>query len=240
MISDLSFRPPLVLSRAGAKLSANFPLELKIFGPGTDKTAIYALRYRAFIEGGVIVPRDDGLFSDAYDDLDTTTTIAAFDRETCVGTFRLAFGQGKPGANTMPCQSIFDEVGELGASGYHRLVEFTRMVIEPELTNTSFRTTLYATLVRAGLIIAHAARVDYGLISIHPDKVRFYEMMCGFRPMARAEAYPGIIAPTVLLGRDFDALDEKRTRQNPFFKISSAEVTGARGIMFPDAECAMA
>ena len=229
----MSFNPPLVLPRAGTKLPSSFPLDLKIFGPGTDKSAIYALRYRAFIEGGVITPREDGLFSDAYDNLDTTTTIAAFDRGTCAGTFRLTFGQGRPGAHTMPCQSIFEEVGGLGGAGYRRLVEFTRMVVAPELTNTSFRTTLYATLIRAGLIVAHAARADYGLISIHPDKVRFYEKMCGFRVMARSETYPGINAPAILLGRDFTALDDKRTRQNPFFRISPAEVAAARRIVFP-------
>ena len=97
MISEMSFSPPLVLPRAGAKFPASFPLDLKIFGPGTDKSAIYALRYRAFIEGGVITPREDRLFCDAYDDLDTTTTIAAFDGERCAGTFRLTFGQGRPG-----------------------------------------------------------------------------------------------------------------------------------------------
>ena len=71
MISEMSFNPPLVLPRAGTKLPSSFPLDLKIFGPGTDKSAIYALRYRAFIEGGVITPREDRLFCDAYDDLDT-------------------------------------------------------------------------------------------------------------------------------------------------------------------------
>jgi hypothetical protein len=235
MISDLSFRPPLVLSREGAKGPAVFPLEIKIFGPGTDKRAIYALRYRAFIEAGLISQRDDALFADAYDELPTTTTIAAFDAVTCVGSFRLTFGQGNPAGDTMPCQEIFPEVGHLADGGYGRIVEFTRMVVAPELTNTSFRTTLYAALVRAGLIVAHAARADYGLISINPSQVRFYEMMCGFRELARAENYPGINAPAVLLGCDFQALDEKRTRQNPFFRLAPAEITRARSILYPEA-----
>ena len=138
MISELSFSPPLVLSRVGAKLPANFPLDLKIFGPGTDKTAIYALRYRAFIQSGVITPREDRLFSDAYDDLDTTTTIAAFDGATCAGTFRLTFGQGRPGAHTMPCQSIFGEVGGLGAAGYQQLVaKSARQFIRRSISSSS-------------------------------------------------------------------------------------------------------
>jgi hypothetical protein len=93
MISCLSFKPPLVLQTQEASAGAAVPFDLKIFSPGTDKDEIYALRYRAFIEAGLIPARADRRFSDAYDDLDTTTTIAAFDGTACVGTFRLAFGR---------------------------------------------------------------------------------------------------------------------------------------------------
>ena len=234
MISCLNFKPPLVLHSKGWK--TKFPLELKVFAPGSNKRAIYALRYRAFIEAQLIAPRNDGLFFDDYDDLETTCTLAAFNGDACVGTFRLTFGEGRSGGATMPCQSIFHDVGALQAEGFHRLVEFTRMAIEPELTNTSFRTTLYATLVRAGLIVAHAARADYGLISINPSQVRFYEMMCGFKAMARAQDYPGITAPVMLMGRDFRELDAKRTKQNPFFRFAVHEVSAARALLFPQVE----
>ena len=233
MISDLNFKPPTLLLAQG-DANAKFPLDIKVFAPGTDKRDIYALRYRAFIEDGHIAPREDGLFTDDFDDLNSTSVIGAYSNGTCVGTFRLAFGEGGRAAHSMPCQTIFDEVATLAHAGFHTLVEFTRMVIEPEITNTSFRTTLYATLVRAGLMVAHAARADFGLVSVHPDKVRFYEMMCGFGQIARSETYPGILAPAVLLGRDFRALDAKRAKQNPFFRITPGEITSARETLFPD------
>ena len=72
------------------------------------------------------------------------------------------------------------------------------------------------------------------MITVHPDKVRFYEMMCSFRQIARAENYPGINAPAVLLGREFHALDARRTKQNPFFRLSQAEINSARALLFPD------
>jgi Acetyltransferase (GNAT) domain len=232
VISDLNFKPPLLLQSQG-DASAKFPLDIKVFAPGTDKRDIYRLRYRAFIEDGVITPREDRLFSDEFDECPTTSIIAAYSNGTCVGSFRLAFSETGGATRTMPCQMIFDEVDLLELAGFHNRVEFTRMVVAPELTNTSFRTTLYATLVRAGMMVAHAARADYGLISIHPDKVRFYEMMCGFREIARAATYPGINAPAVLLGRDFRALDQKRVKQNAFFRISTAEIASARQKLFP-------
>lgn len=233
MISSMNFAPALILQSKGGDPSAKFPLDLKVFAPGSDKRAIYALRYRAFIENGVITPREDKLFFDEYDDLETSCSLGAFQGSSCVGSFRLTFGKGRPGHHTMPCQSIFTEVGALEGQGFDKLVEFGRMVVDPALTNTSFRTTLYASLVRAGLIVAEAGGVDFGLISVHPNLVRFYEMICGFRSMARAETYPGINAPAVLLGRSFKALDAKRSKQNPFFRISPLEISSARALVFP-------
>ena len=235
MISSLNFRPPLILQTQGKDKNSKFPLDLKVFTAGSDKRDVYALRYRAFIKDAVITPREDKLFSDAYDDLATTCTLAAYQGATCVGSFRLTFGEGRSGNQSMPCQSIFTEVGALEAKGYSRLVEFGRMVVEPTLTNTSFRTTLYATLIRAGLIVAQAGKTDFGLISVHPNLAKFYELMCGFKSMARAETYPGINAPAVLLGRNFHALDEQRTRQNPFFRFTPNEVTTARAQLFEEA-----
>lgn len=233
MSSSLNFRPPLTLQTRGNDKPSKFPIDLRVFASGSDKRDIYRLRYRAFIKDGVISARSDELFFDPYDDLASTCSLGAYQDGVCVGTFRLAFGEGRSDRDTMPCQAMFAEVGTLQAQGFDRLVEFGRMVVEPSLTNTSFRTTLYASLVRAGLIIAQAGGADYGLISVHPKLARFYELMCGFKSMARAESYPGINAPAVLLGRDFRILDQKRTRQNPFFRIASNEVTLARDQLFP-------
>ena len=233
MSLSLNFAPSLILQTQSKKETEKFPLDLRVFSPGSDKRDVYALRYRAFIKDGVITPREDNLFSDAYDELETTCTLAAYQGTTCLGSFRLAFGEGRTGEATMPCQSIFNEVGTLEAKGFRRLVEFGRMVVEPAITNTSFRTTLYATLVRAGLIVAQAGRTDFGLISVHPNLAKFYELMCGFKRIARAETYPGINAPAVLLGRDFRVLDHMRRKQNPFFAITPTEVTHARAQLFP-------
>ena len=233
MISSLSIRPPVVLQSQGKGRSAGF--ELKVFGAGTDKTEIYKLRYRAFIETGVIAERDDKLFFDEYDELPSTTIIGAYQNDVCFGSFRLAFSNEAEGPCTMPCQSVFSLVDELHADGVDTLVEFGRMVIEPSITNTSFRATLYGSLVRAGLVVADAADTDYGLIACHPNMVGFYQMMCGFNELARADDYPGINAPTVLLGRDFATLNNRRSNRNRFFKITPHEVTSARSVLFSNA-----
>lgn len=229
MSSVLSFEPLSLLSAVTSKVRQVFPLSIKVFGPNEDKRAIYALRYRAFLPLGIISPRDDGLFFDRYDSLATTWTIGAFSGPACVGSLRLTFGDGlNP---NMPCQEVFPEAEALAGRGYRNLVEFTRLAVCPALTNTSYRTTLYGALVRAGTMMAHAGDVDYALMSTHPDKTRLYTTLCGFEVIARAEAYPGINAPAALLGRDFRALDRKRSRSNPFFSFSRSEIASARAAL---------
>lgn len=229
MSSVLSFEPLSLLSAIPAQVRQAFPLSIKVFGPSDEKRAIYALRYRAFRQLGVIDPRDDGLFFDRYDDLATSWSIGAFSGLACIGSMRLTFGDGQ--SPSMPCQEVFPEVETLSDRGYGNLVEFTRLAVCPSLTNTSYRATLYGALVRAGTMMAHAGDVDYALMSTHPDKTRLYTTLCGFEVIAHADDYPGINAPAVLLGRDFRALDRKRSSRNPFFSFSKSEIASARAAL---------
>lgn len=87
-------------------------------------------------------------------------------------------------------------------------------------TNNSFRTTLYASLVRAGFILAQAAEVDVAVIAVHRKFSPFYQAMCGFRILGNAESYGGIAQPTHFLGRDFKRLDGRRLQRNAFFRLS--------------------
>ncbi len=229
MSSILNFEPLSILSAVQAKVRQAFPLSINVFGPDDEKHAIYALRYRAFLQQGVIDPREDELFFDRYDDLPTTWTIGAFSDTACIGSMRLTFGDGL--SPSMPCQEVFPQVEALNNRGYSNLVEFTRLAVCPNLTNTSYRATLYGALVRAGTMMALAGNVDYALMSTHPDKTRLYTTLCGFDVIAQAEDYPGINAPAVLLGRDFRALDRKRSSRNPFFSFTVSELASARAAL---------
>ena len=115
------------------------PITLRIFTNTTDRDAIYGLRYRAYRHAELIGPAGAEEFSDSYDDLATTKTIGAFYNDACVGSLRLAFGRGGAKAATMPCQSIFGDVDILAASAAGQLVEFTRMVVDPAITNNSLQ-----------------------------------------------------------------------------------------------------
>ena len=215
---------PLIIQAAAAGGAAPSPITLRIFTNTTDRDAIYGLRYRAYRHAELIGPAGAEEFSDSYDDLATTKTIGAFYNDACVGSLRLAFGRGGAKAATMPCQSIFGDVDILAASAAAQLVEFTRMVVDPAITNNSLRSTLYGSLVRGGMLVCRAGRADHAFIAVMPKMMRFYQFMCGFEFIAGPRPYPGVTEVTNLMGRNFRKLEARRSGRNIFFGISREEI----------------
>jgi N-acyl-L-homoserine lactone synthetase len=224
----MTFRPPLVLDTNGGDADKNFPISLKIYSSTADKSELYRLRYRAFNAAGWIGDNEAGALSDGYDVLPSTFAIGAFHNEQCIGTLRLALG-GAAASGLMPCEELFSqEIAALIADGNDRLVEFSRMAVEPSLTNNSFRTTLYASLVRAGFILTHAADIDTVVVAVHRRFSMFYQAMCGFKVLAKSDAYGDISEPTHFLGREMHELDARRRLRNAFFIFTRDEIERAR------------
>jgi N-acyl-L-homoserine lactone synthetase len=179
MTTQMLFQPPLVLDSNNGNADRNYPISIRVHASASQD--IKHLRYRAFRDGGYIPENASEQFVDRYDRLPSTYAIGAYHAEDCVGTLRLAFGERDRQLQTMPCEAVFPkEVAGLDPERCSTMVEFSRMAVEPSLGNRSFRTTLYASLVRAGLILSTAARTDIVLIAVHPRVSRFYQVMCGF------------------------------------------------------------
>jgi N-acyl-L-homoserine lactone synthetase len=227
--SFLTFQPPLVLDSNGGNAAKNFPVALRIYSSTADKSELYRLRYRAYCDAGWIAVNAQGEFADRFDRLASTFSIGAFHNGDCIGSLRLAFGGAGPTPHSMPCEEEFpDEIRVLTTPERNQLIEFSRMAVEPSLTNNSFRTTLYASLVRAAFILSYAAQVDFALIAVHKRVSPFYQAMCGFKVLGKSESYAGIGQPTHLLGREFRALDNRRQRRSAFFTVSDEEIDRAR------------
>lgn len=224
----MMFEPPLVLDSNAGDSAKNFPIALKLYSAKSDTAIISRLRYRAFRAAGWIDENADGTFVDRYDSLPSTHTIGAFHAGECIGSLRLAFGGAGWPSGTMPCEAQFwREMADLDLRRAARLVEFSRMAVEPNLDNQSFRTTLYASLIRAGLIAATAARTDIALIAVHRRVSRFYQAMCGFEVVGRSDTYMEIGQPTDLLSLRFSEIEKRRGRINAFFGFSLEEVEAA-------------
>ena len=219
-------QPPLAFKAIGFD-AAESPIQLHIYPSSADKSELFRLRYSAYRAAGWIDEKPHDTFSDRYDELSSTYSIGAFHNGRCVGALRLAFG-GCGSLGLMPCEEQFpNEVAALTAGG-RRLVEFSRLAVDPSIINYSFRTRLYGSLARAGFILAYAAAADVGLVAVHRKFSLFYQAMCGFKVVAKAEGYGDIAMPTHFLCRDLAELERRAHQHNAFFTFAPEEIEHAR------------
>ena len=169
---------------------SEYPFRIKVLGNNSDRRDVFELRYRAYRNDGHIAPNSARTFRDSNDGLETTAQIAAYDGEVCVGALRVSFSPPPAGGHALPCAAYYPEVADLLREPDRRFVEISRLAIDPEISNTSQKTTLYASLVRAGLMAAEAGHATDILIATKPEWVRFYKFMIGCTQIGKSAKYP--------------------------------------------------
>jgi hypothetical protein len=208
---------------------SRFPFDMHVTTVGMDRDDAFALRYKAYDAIGYAPEGSAGKFSDAGDDTSSSVVITAYDDGRPVGTVRVMVCQSTQPASALPCTAYYPVVNDLKRATAGAIVEVGRMAIDPEITNTSYRTTLCAALVRVAFIVARAAEAQQILVTSHPRWVPFYKAMLGFRAIGQPTIYPPGNTPiTLLAGSILDAEKKQRT-QNAFFKIADEEVESMRG-----------
>ena len=144
-----------------------------------------------------------------------------------------AFSHPKQALSTLPCASYYPALKDVHRQQAHGLVEVSRLSIEPGLDNMSYRTTLYAFLVRAALTAAMAAGVSMLLIATRPDWVKFYRYMLGFQQIGEPALYPPGDFKITLLGGSLEQAQMRQRLQNRFFKITSEEIASMKLAITP-------
>lgn len=210
------------------------PFDLRIVTGADQRREIFALRRRAYeklLEASPSASASE--FRDEFDDLATTLQIGAYDDGRLVGAMRLCFSRSWDGLQSLPCASYYPELQAVKRAARGHLMEVSRFSIDTDISNTSYRTTLYASLVRTSLIAAEAAGVSIFLIATRPDWVRFYKYMLGFELIGEPALYPPGDIKIALLGGSLDQARKRQRMQNAFFKIDPREIASMRQALAP-------
>jgi hypothetical protein len=229
-METLTFKPQ---QAAAFPFSKKFPFEIRVLSPDADRSEVYALRYRAYRDAWCIPIDTSEKISDRHDGLASSALITAYDGAQCVGALRVCFSHRDDTHLTLPCAPYYPAVQELKRSSAGSLVEMSRLAIEPTISNTSYRTTLYASLVRAGFMAAQAAEVSMILIATRPEWVRFYNYMLGFKTIGEPAMYPPGDVPIALLAGTFAEAQKRQRAQNAFFKITADEIASMKRAIAP-------
>jgi hypothetical protein len=229
MIIRLPFHPALTLqgiNAAGHKTPALETFLINSADPVTQD--VFRLRYRSYHDAGHLPDSEHGSWSDAIDDLASTLHLAVYDTGRLLGVMRLCFSEISLPGQTLPCGDIYPEVKALRLRTLGPIVEVGRMAIDPAIKNTSFRATIYGSLVRSAILVCMAANVETLLAGTQAKWQMFYKRILGFSSFAEPRVYPPGNQKIVLVAREMGATSPARFGLNPFFKIEDADISDVR------------
>lgn len=212
---------------------ANGAFHLRLVENARERRDVFKLRYRAYAEYGIDDTAQDGQFLDAFDSLPTTALFGAYSGATLVGAMRLCFSLAGKSLASLPCSAYYPALGAVKTARPGSLMEVSRLAIDPGISNRSFRTTLFGSLVRSSLIAAQAAGVATILVATRPEWVRFYKYMLGFEMIGEPVLYPPGDTKISLLGGSLAMAESRQRRANAFFRISPAEIAQMRLSLAP-------
>ncbi|MEQ1670948.1 MAG: GNAT family N-acyltransferase [Hyphomicrobium sp.] len=231
MTEAVKFVPRQTVEPHGGKQS---PFDMRIVSSNAERRDVYALRMSAYKEFMTPPPpAEQSEFRDAFDDYPTTLQIGAYDEDRLVGAMRLCFSRPFDSLATLPCAAHYPDLQAIKRAANGSLMEVSRFSIDPGISNTSYRTTLYASLVRASLMTAEAANAAKILIATRPDSVRFYKYMLGFEMIGEPALYPPGDVKIALLGGSLAQAKTRQRLQNAFFKITPDEIVSLRRTLRP-------
>ena len=230
---QLPFRPGLTLQMSEFGAPAKNKIEIHLITADEQMADIFRLRYQGYQEAGHIESSETKTYSDTFDTLPSTFQIAAFDGQRYIAAMRICFSEPAIAGSTLPCELFYPEVQDIKKRAHGPVVEVGRLAIEPSLQNYSYRTTIYAALVRSALLTCFACDVKVLLAGAQLKSQNFYQKILGFKVAAKPRLYPPGNEPIILLSRDLAASSPARTGLNPFFKISPADLGKVQEILTP-------
>ena len=207
--------------------------ELHVVNADDEVREAAALRHRAYTAMGYAIADSNGEFTDRFDALSTTVLLSAYDHGRLVGTMRLSFSHPWQSISTLPCASHYPALKDVKREQSGGLIEISRMAIQPHISNASYRTTLYAFMVRAAFTAAQAASVSMILLATKPDSAKFYQYMLGFEPIGLPAPYPPADFKVTLLGGSLRQARSRQRLRNQFFKITDEEVANMKHAIAP-------
>jgi hypothetical protein len=184
-----------------------------------ERTAIFRLRYEAYLREGAISPSAGGQFSDPVDDRENTWIFGVYIDGTLASSIRLSVTI--PGRIDIPALDVFSDVllGDILAG--KRYIDPTRFVAD-RAASRAFPELPYVTLRLPWLALEYF-QADYMLAAVRAEHQAFYKRLWGSKPVCEARPYPNLQKPISLMTLEYSTACERVHRRHPFFRSSQFE-----------------
>jgi hypothetical protein len=164
-----------------------------------ERAVAGAIRYRAYSSCGAIAPREDGLFTDLYDQRPNCSTYLLLERDEPIASIRACVYGAGFGRRPIPAFEVYRDAIEAELGLDRTIVESNRFVFAPEYRRHSLIPKLHLFRNIASTALLHNA--DFIITAVRSKHEDFYSKLA-FRPISDERTYPGLVVPMVLLACD--------------------------------------
>src|SRR5579864_2613818 len=218
MESGADPRASSVLQQPGAGLSER--VDYRLIETPEERDAVYLMRYRAYLHGGLISPSESRRVCDRYDDAPNVWLFGIFvDGELC-GSFRL---------HVLTSEWRASYTTELFGDILHQRLDRGEVFIDPARFSADpdkaqrFPELPYL-IVRLGYLACDYFHADTGLAMVRTDHQAFYRRIFLSEAISDPRPFPGWnTMKVVLMASDFRAVREKILARFPIMRSSVFE-----------------
>jgi len=195
-----------------------------------DKDHLYAMRYRAYLQGGVMLPTASQRVSDRYDDAPNAWTFGIYvDGELCSSVrIHVLTSERRMSFAT----ELFGDVLHPRLDQGEVFIDPARFVADPE-KHRRFPELPYVTL-RLAYLACDYFNADTGLAIVRTEHQAFYRRVFLHRTIAEPRSFPNLLQRAALLASPFRAQREQVMARFPIMQSTHFErqmLFGRRGAL---------
>jgi N-acyl amino acid synthase FeeM len=194
-------------------------VDYRLIETPADRDLIYLMRYRAYLQGGLILPSDSLRVSDRYDDAPNAWTFGIdVDGELCSSIrLHVLTSEGRMSYAT----ELFGDILHPRLDQGEVFIDPARFVADPEKAQR-FPELPYLTL-RLAYLACEYFNADTGLALVRAEHQAFYRRVFLHENIAEPRSFPNVLKKVALMASGFRTLRERVLTRFPIMRSSAFE-----------------
>ncbi|MDR3465734.1 MAG: hypothetical protein P4M07_07300 [Xanthobacteraceae bacterium] len=194
-------------------------VDYRLIESDADREEIFRLRYRAYMNEGVIEPRGDHRLADRYDDEPNSWIFGVYFDGILTSSIRVSVST--PDMPRIPSAAVFPEYLEPEIARGKIIVDPNRFVADP-VRAIRLPELAYLT-VRLGYVACEFFHADIGLAAVRTEHQAFYRRVFMHKVVCPPRPYPTLTKPISLTAVDYPSVREKIFQRYPIFRSTQFE-----------------
>jgi len=194
-------------------------IDYRIANSDERREAIFRLRFKAYVRDGTILPSDDGIFSDRYDELGNFYLFGLYIGDELGSSVRLHVS-----SRACPCSpsfEIFSDFLQPELNAGKVIIDATYFVADANIARL-YRGLPYATF-RLCMLAARYFNADQIIAPVGAEHQTFYRRAFNYQLICEPRAYPLLAKPLGLMGIHYPSEADQLVQRYPFFRSSLFE-----------------